>query len=162
KGSLTGAKASQLALVEKALPGVVPEAFTLPFHAYARFLEVNGFDKRIAAMLAAPEFKADPERRKRDLEALRAAMEAGTVPPDGLGPLLARIKERLPPGLVRLRSSTNAEDLPGFNGAGLYRSARVDPAKVDEVEKGLKQVWASVWLWGAFEERNYYRIGHDT
>ena len=160
--SLTGAKAAQLAMVARELPqGVVPGAFSLPFHAYARFLEVNGFGPRIDAMLASREFQEDPDRRRRDLEALRDAMEAGSVPADVLGPLMARIKAVMPAGALRFRSSTNAEDLPGFNGAGLYRSARVaDPSSEDEVRRALRRVWASVWLWPAFEERQFYRIDH--
>lgn len=159
---VVGAKAAQLAQVSRVLPtGVVPKAFGLPFHAYARFLEVNGFGPRIAAMLASPAFRADPDQRRRDLDALRAAMENGEVPSDVLGPLMARIRAMLPPGPLRFRSSTNAEDLPGFNGAGLYRSVRVkDPTNEDEVRRALKQVWSSVWLWGAFEEREFYRIDH--
>ena len=160
--SLVGAKASQLARVARVLPeSAIPEAFGLPFHAYARFLEANGLGPKIAAMLADPVFHSDPEKRRRDLDALRAAMEAGVVPDDVLLPLMARIKATLPAGALRFRSSTNAEDLAGFNGAGLYRSAKVkDPTDPEQVRKGLREVWASVWLWGAFEEREFYRIDH--
>ena len=160
--SLVGAKASQLARVSRVLPdGAVPRAFGLPFHAYARFLEVNGFGPRITAMLANRVFHDDPEQRRKELDALRAAMEAGVVPEDVIVPLMARIKATMPPGALRFRSSTNAEDLAGFNGAGLYRSARVkDPTDVEEVRRALRDVWASVWLWGAFEERELYRIDH--
>jgi phosphoenolpyruvate synthase/pyruvate phosphate dikinase len=62
--------------------------------------------------------------------------------------------------MVRLRSSTNAEDLAGFSGAGLYRSARVDPSSRADVERGLREVWASVWSWDAFAEREWYGIDH--
>jgi hypothetical protein len=160
--SLVGAKASQLAKVSRVLPeSAIPRAFGLPFHAYARFLEANGFGPKIAAMLADPAFHSDPDKRRKDLDALRAAMEAGVVPDDVLLPLMARIKATLPAGALRFRSSTNAEDLAGFNGAGLYRSAKVkDPADPEQVRKGLRDVWASVWLWGAFEEREFYRIDH--
>jgi rifampicin phosphotransferase len=160
--SLVGAKASQLAKVARVLPeSAIPKAFGLPFHAYARFLEANGLGPKIAAMLADPVFHSDPEKRRKDLDALRATMEAGVVPDDVLLPLLTRIKAKLPPGALRFRSSTNAEDLAGFNGAGLYRSARVkDPSDPEQVRKALRDVWASVWLWGAFEEREFYRIDH--
>jgi len=30
------------------------------------------------------------------------------------------------------------------------------------VARGLREVWASTWLWPAFEEREYYRIDHGT
>jgi hypothetical protein len=161
--SLFGAKAAQLARVTQLSPKIeVPKGFGLPFHAYVRFLVANGLDARIEAMLADPEFQRSPEKRQRELAALREAMERAPVPPDVLQPLLQRIREVLPPGKVRLRSSTNAEDLPGFNGAGLYRSKRVDPADAEDVARGLREVWASVWLWGAFEERWYYRIDPRT
>ncbi|WP_224248446.1 PEP/pyruvate-binding domain-containing protein [Hyalangium gracile] len=161
--SLFGAKAAQLARVAQLSPSIeVPKGFGLPFHAYARFLRVNGLDARIEAMLADPEFQRSPDKRQRDLQALREAMERAPVPPDILQPLLARIRAVLPPGKVRLRSSTNAEDLPGFNGAGLYRSRRVDPTNAEQVAQGLREVWSSVWLWSAFEERWYYRIEPRT
>ncbi|MEP7121505.1 MAG: PEP/pyruvate-binding domain-containing protein [Byssovorax sp.] len=160
--SLVGAKASQLAMVSRVLPeSSIPKALGLPFHAYARFLEANNLGPRIAAMLADPAFHADPDQRRKDLDALRATMEAGVVPDDILLPLMTRIKATLPAGALRFRSSTNAEDLAGFNGAGLYRSAKVkDPTDPEQVRKGLREVWASVWLWGAFEEREFYRIDH--
>jgi phosphoenolpyruvate synthase/pyruvate phosphate dikinase len=85
-------------------------------------------------------------------------MEHGAVPDDILAPLMKRVREVMPPGKIRFRSSTNAEDLPGFNGAGLYRSTRVDPNDPADVLRGLHTVWSSVWLLGAFEERDYYRI----
>lgn len=159
-----GAKAAQLGLVTQLARGRfrVPKGFGLPMSAYARFLRENGFDKRIDAMLADPAFAKDPAARKRALDDLRTAMEGAPVPASLVDALSRRIAEVLPPGKVRLRSSTNAEDLPGFNGAGLYRSTRVDPTDRADVERGLKKVWSSVWLLGAEEERRYYRIDSGT
>jgi pyruvate, water dikinase len=80
---------------------------------------------------------------------------------------------------IRLRSSTNSEDLQGFNGAGLYNSAGVslyekgsdggfDPSSSKSFEKiwggrkGLNRriaaVYASVWNDRAFSEREWFRI----
>lgn len=159
-----GAKAAQLGLVTRLAQGHyrVPKGFALPMNAYARFLARHGFDKQITNMLADKAFQSDSEVRDRKLAELRDAMEKADVPDDILSPLMARMRERLPPGKVRLRSSTNAEDLPGFNGAGLYRSTRVDPTSRDDVARGLKKVWSSVWLLGAHEERSYYRIDSST
>lgn len=55
------------------------------------------------------------------------------------------------------RSSTNCEDLPGFNGAGLYKSV---PAGVSagEVADALRKVWASVWSERARAERKMFGI----
>lgn len=159
-----GAKTAQLGLVTQTANGRfrVPKGFALPMSAYARFLRDNGFDKRIVAMLADPKFQESADERKRVLEGLRNDMMGGKIDNTALDALIARMRAVLPKGKVRLRSSTNAEDLPGFNGAGLYRSTRVDPNNREDVIRGLREVWSSVWLWGAFEERQYYRIDSKT
>jgi pyruvate,water dikinase len=49
---------------------------------------------------------------------------------------------------VIFRSSTNAEDLEGFNGAGLYESVPLigeEATNTEKVAHALKTVWASVW-----------------
>jgi hypothetical protein len=161
--ALFGAKTAQLAFVAGMSPKIeTPRAFGLPMYAYVRFLRENGLDRRIVQMLSDPAFRGDPDVRRRALDELRAAMLAAPVPAELVARLRARMKEVLPRGRVRLRSSTNAEDLPGFNGAGLYRSTRVDPDREDDVIRGLREVWASVWLWAAFEEREFYRIDERT
>ncbi len=56
-----------------------------------------------------------------------------------------------------IRSSTNAEDLPGFNGAGLYDTMPNVRGRA-ALEAAVKQVWASVWNLRAFDERAFYGI----
>jgi hypothetical protein len=59
----------------------------------------------------------------------------------------------------RFRSSTNAEDAKGFSGAGLYQSKTVDlNDSTKTIEKGIKGVWASLWLYEAFMERRFFNI----
>ena len=75
---------------------------------------------------------------------------------------LAKLQTTVPDGQgIRCRSSTNNEDLPGFSGAGLYDSFT---HKSDEghLAKTIKQVFASLWNFRAFEERAFYRIDHFT
>ena len=60
---------------------------------------------------------------------------------------------------IRARSSTNNEDLPDFNGAGLYDSKTQRPDE-GHLSKSIKQVYASVWNLRAFLEREFYRIDH--
>ena len=53
---------------------------------------------------------------------------------------------------VFVRSSSNAEDLPNFSGAGLYSS--VPNVKEDEkLIEAVKKVWASLWKFEAYEAR---------
>ena len=57
---------------------------------------------------------------------------------------------------IILRSSTNCEDLDGFNGAGLYTSVVV--SEQSELGEGLAKVWASVWSPRAVAERREYSM----
>ena len=60
---------------------------------------------------------------------------------------------------LRCRSSTNNEDLPGFSGAGLYDSF-THHSDEGHLSKSIKQVFASLWNYRAFEARDFYRIDH--
>lgn len=156
-----GTKAAQVATLG-ALPGIeTPGGFALPFSAYAGHLRSAGLDTEIEAMLGDPRFRDDAALRGTRLAQLRAAIVAHPVESG----LLAALQPRLPATMHGqrwiLRSSTNAEDLPGFNGAGLYESIAL-PAEpnLEQIADTLRQVWASVWLQRAFEEREWYRIDH--
>src|SRR5438046_9606840 len=60
---------------------------------------------------------------------------------------------------VFARSSTNSEDLPNFNGAGLYST--VPNVRSDEqLVEAIKTVWASVWNFEAYEARERAGIDH--
>jgi len=70
---------------------------------------------------------------------------------------------------LRFRSSSTAEDIQGFNGAGLYDSntgyldpsLQTDPKLKDrDVAWALKKTWASYWGFEAFEERRVAGIDH--
>lgn len=75
---------------------------------------------------------------------------------------LAEVQASFPAGTpIRCRSSTNNEDLPGFSGAGLYDSFTHNPDE-GHLAKSIKQVYASLWNFRAFEERDFYRIDHKA
>ena len=70
---------------------------------------------------------------------------------------------------LRLRSSSNVEDLEGFNGAGLYASStgflypRAQASSRDQqrdISRALRDTWSSYWSVEAFEERSYEGIDH--
>jgi hypothetical protein len=156
-----GAKASNLGEAAR-LPGVeVPSGFVVPMHFFAQHLEANGIRADVDAMLADPAFQADAGVRAERLAALRARIVAAPVDAALVRSVRSQIAALHAPGRLRFRSSTNAEDLPGFNGAGLYSSitAPHDPTDAD-VASALTGVWASVYNLGAHEEREWYRIDH--
>lgn len=73
---------------------------------------------------------------------------------------LGELQGAFPDGTsIRCRSSTNNEDLPGFSGAGLYDSFTHHPDE-GHLSKTIKQVFASLWNYRAFDEREFYRIDH--
>ena len=77
-------------------------------------------------------------------------------------PALARRFAALAPEQgLRFRSSSSVEDLPGFNGAGLYRSVTglLRGGKRGPAE-ALLRVFASYWGYEAFEERVHAGIWH--
>ena len=73
---------------------------------------------------------------------------------------LRALQESFPEGTsIRCRSSTNNEDLPGFSGAGLYDSRTQHPDE-GHIAKCIKQVYASLWNFRAFAEREFHRVDH--
>ncbi|MCA9650874.1 MAG: hypothetical protein KC501_13245 [Myxococcales bacterium] len=155
-----GAKAANLAELRRALPpSVVPDGFAVPFALYDRFMQQTGLYERARQTLAEPGFASDPEQREDALEKLRKAVRKAEVPAE-IADALDAMHRALPPGTnPRCRSSTNNEDLEGFNGAGLYDSYTHRPDE-GHIAETIKQVWASLWSFRAFEEREFYRIDH--
>lgn len=147
-----------LALIE-GLP--VPEGFVVPVYWYDRFMKVHGFWDLVDEMLADPDFQGDVNVRNTRLAELRALMEEAEVEPEFMAALTAELEEDHPGERMRFRSSTNAEDVAGFNGAGLYTSITGELGNdKDSVEDAVRGVWASVWNFRAYEEREYFGIIH--
>lgn len=119
--------------------------------------------QQIQAIMAAQDFIDDPQVRAERLDDFRQDVRKAEVP-ETMANTLETIRLFWDPDgvfthSIRLRSSTNNEDLEGFNGAGLYES---NTHKIDEgmLAESVKKVWASLWTARAFEERRFYRIDH--
>lgn len=139
----------------------MPKGFAIPLYYYRQFMEANGFDARVTAMLADEAFQNDPATRDAQLAALRADIQAAPLDPAFVQLVKDKLAAEYPGTRMRFRSSTNAEDLDGFTGAGLYTSLSGDPDDPDDtVEDAIRGVWASVWFFKAFEERSYRGIDH--
>ena len=114
-------------------------------------------------MLANTDFQNDLEEQETQLKALRKDIEDADTP-DWILTALADMNTKFPQSTTnrKYRSSTNNEDLPGFNGAGLYdsKSQKPDEDEEDGLDKSLKEVYASLWNFRAFTERDFHRIDH--
>ena len=142
--------------------GTVPAGFAIPFYFYDEFMKAHDFYTRIETMLANEDFQTDFEVQDDRLDDLRDDIKDAETPQWIIDALTA-MHATYPEGQsLRYRSSTNNEDLPGFNGAGLYDSKTQDPDETEEdgIAKSLKQVFASLWTFRAFTEREFHRIDH--
>jgi pyruvate,water dikinase len=158
-----GGKASNYAALAHVDGIRVPPAFAVPIYYYRQFMRENGFDQQVAALLADPTFMSDPATRDQKLDELRDAMEVGAVNPEFEALLIGKLESDFPGVRMRFRSSTNAEDLDGFTGAGLYTSRSGEIADpTSPVLDAVRPVWASVWSFRAFEERTYRSIDHTA
>jgi hypothetical protein len=156
-----GAKSANLGeLIHARLPGVtVPAGFTIPFFYYDQFLKENKLDNAIGEMLNDQKFVHDPTYRRAYLTRMREQFQQGIVNAQLRFDVLRRLHAEFPGRGVFARSSTNSEDLPNFNGAGLYTS--VPNARTDaQLMEAIKTVWASVWNFEAYEARERAGVPH--
>lgn len=122
-----GTKAANLGELSRILPEQNRvHGFAIPFRAYADFMQQRGLDAEVAALLADPRMFTDAATKRSRLSELRGRIRAAEHLPEFKAALEAAIRQAYgDAGLVtrlRFRSSTNAEDLPGLSGAGLYDS----------------------------------------
>ena len=186
-----GVKAANVAeLTKLSLPaGTTPVGYAVPFYFYDEFMKQATLGKEtvlgkkkapadekitlpaettlaevVSAMLAHSHFQTDADIQEEMLDDLRKAIKNATSPA-WIIQALNDLHGNYPDGQsLRYRSSTNNEDLPSFNGAGLYSSKTQDPDETTEdgIDKSIKAVWASLWNYRAFLERDFHRVDHTT
>jgi hypothetical protein len=167
-----GAKAAQLAELGKvdlcaprAGPGtrIPTNAFAIPFAYSLEHFEKSGAKARLAELRQSAAFQADPAVREQGLALVQSDILTAAVDPELLAAVHERLAANWPKQRVRFRSSSNTEDLPQFNGAGLYTSDGIAAdAANDELATAIRTVWASLWRLRAYDEREYYNIEQDA
>lgn len=156
-----GAKAAQLGEASRLKGLRTPGGFVIPVAHYLAQVRASGALDGMAARTADTAFATDSKFRAQWLEQVRTAIENHPADPQLVAQVAARIRAAAPGSRWILRSSTNAEDLAGFTGAGLYRSIRLKAGASDaDIAAALRGVWASVWQQGAFEERSWHGVDH--
>ena len=156
-----GAKSANLGeLMRARLPGLtVPAGFAIPFRYYQDFIRLNKLEERIASAVEEERFVHDPKYRKSRLGEIRLWIQSGKHDDAFKEKLLAKVHRDFAGMSLFARSSTNAEDLPNFSGAGLYTT--VPNVRTDEqLLEAIKTVWASVWNYEAYEARESFGMNH--
>lgn len=156
-----GGKSANLGEVMNArLPGItVPAGFGIPFYYYDRFIKENNLEEPIYEMMNDQRFVHDPPYRRERLSAMRERIQQGKVSDELRAEVLRRLKTEYAGKGVFVRSSSNSEDLPNFNGAGIYSSVP-NVREPEKVLEAIKTVWASLWNFEAYEARERAGIEH--
>jgi hypothetical protein len=138
---------------------LVPPGFTIPFHFYREFIQANGLEERIASAVEEDRFVHDPVYRKQKLAEVRDWIKSGRHQESFVDAVLTKAHREFGARGLFVRSSTNAEDLPSFSGAGLYTT--VPNVRTDQqLLEAIKTVWASVWNYEAYEARESFGMNH--
>lgn len=208
QGKKFGTKASNLGFLQHpkvlgrlATPGtmsaklgydLVPFGFGIPLSFYNNMVDYApnaALRAKIAALVQ--QEKAGTLSSAARLEMVKAVQTlffAAKFPPGDLVKIKAKLAETLP-GVekIKVRSSANAEDIDGFDGAGLHDSYSAKASAVDSSDQvctrdvstdeggegdvkmnprtlacAIKGVYASLWNKRAIEERSFARIDHAS
>jgi hypothetical protein len=149
-----GAKSANLGeMLNQNIPNIiVPDGFSVPFYWYDKFMTDNGLDKIVEENEYDNDFIHNPRIRKARLEALRQKIQNGKFDESLKAEIIQKWKTQLGRKPVFVRSSSNAEDLPNFSGAGLY-SSMANVTEEAKLIEGVKKVWSSLWNFNAYEAR---------
>ncbi|MGI8787661.1 MAG: PEP/pyruvate-binding domain-containing protein [Pyrinomonadaceae bacterium] len=156
-----GSKSANLGeMIHAGIPNV-PDGFTVPFYWYKKFMTDNGFDKIIDNLMDDNDFVHNPRVRRQKLEEFRAQLQNGKFDEKLKAEIIEKWKTELGSQGVFVRSSSNAEDLPNFSGAGLYKSVP-NVKEEDKIIEAVKTVWASLWNFEAYESRVRNYVNQDS
>lgn len=161
--SLVGGKAAHFGALNTAIKKLklnvrVPEAaFAIPFAFYEEHIKAAGVDRLIKALPLTINENND-EILREQLDYIQYKIKRTPIS----NKLLTLLRDKVSASqydTIRFRSSTNTEDIDGFNGAGLYasKSGILNHSK-KSFEKAIKKVWSSTWSYKAFMERFYFGI----
>src|SRR5207302_2515955 len=146
-----GAKSANLGeIIHAHLAGfAVPSGFTIPFFYYDQFLKENKLDDAIYQMLNDQKFVHDPAYRRAYLTKMRERIQQGTMNAQLRAEVLRRLHAEFPGKGVLARSPTNRDDLPNFNGAGVY-STMPNVRGAEQLREAIKLLWAALWNLAAY------------
>ena len=138
-------------------------AFAIPMYYYLEHLKENGIDVLIEEKLKELKDLTDENSKIQKLKEIQDAIQNAPINKEFLISVENKITSLGNYKKMKFRSSTNAEDLEEFNGAGLYDSYSGELGNEKKsIEKAIKKVWASLWNYRAYEEREYFNIDEKT
>ena len=160
-----GSKAQNLAYLKaiaKDNSFKTPEnAYAIPFYFYVNHTQKKSITSLITKLINHPH-KDSIKWINNQLKKIRDAIKSEPINPVLIQKLNQKLGNQTECKNFRFRSSTNAEDIDGFNGAGLYESKTgIVNDSTKTFEKAIKQVWASVWNEASYWEREIFGINQS-
>jgi len=161
-----GGKASNMGELNKVkvknIPITLPQpSFAIPIYYYQEHILSHHIDTLINTLLSNTN-QYDEKTTKKKLKTIRNAINNAPIDTWLLQAIENKISQYGHIKNWRFRSSTNAEDIDGFNGAGLYDSKTgIVSDSIKTIEKAIKKVWSSLWTDRAFAERSFFHIDHN-
>jgi len=137
----------------------VPGGFVVTAAAYRSFVTTNRIQEKIVS-LAKPAV----EDGRVSFEAASHAIQALFAEHDPSSELAAEIRQAYGPlddAPVAVRSSANAEDLPGLSFAG-QQETYLNVKGADEVVRAVRNCWASLWTPQAISYRHQNGIDQGS
>lgn len=142
----------------------IPEgAFAIPFRYYLQHIGATVVNNELVVLQQLERNNAPKAAIDTQLKNIRTAIKKQPIDPELLRLVEQQIKANGQWTAYRFRSSSNAEDAPGFSGAGLYESKTGklnDPEK--PIDAAIKKVWASAYSDAAYHERRACNIVEHT
>jgi len=173
-GRIVGPKAAKLGELHRAFPDMVAPGIAIPFGLFRKVVldRPYGNSSKTVFETMASEFRrieAMPHgaAQEAEYEKLRAAIYQRIVTTDPGPEFRAALSRNMQQAFgtvdgvgVFIRSDTNVEDLPGFTGAGLNLTLP-NVVGLENIIKGLQEVWASPYTQRAFAWRNAHMDGPE-
>jgi phosphoenolpyruvate synthase/pyruvate phosphate dikinase len=165
--NLVGGKAANFSVLKKLSKKYnfkVPESsFAIPFYYYETHIKKSGADTLIKSLIDKYSTNSEPVDLSKELKNIQKKIKNTALNTPLIIDVENKIKSLADYRRMRFRSSTNAEDILGFSGAGLNDSKTgIVGDSIKTIEKAIKKVWASLWLERAFLERNYFNIDQNS
>ncbi|OQW47978.1 MAG: hypothetical protein A4S09_14365 [Proteobacteria bacterium SG_bin7] len=157
RGIVAGGKAVGQGELARVFSTRVPKAIVLPFGVYFTHASESGIYQKIQNTFGDVSLRGNDQdtvrRRKERLEEIRKDIMGMEVRPEVVRFMLQILNDvEFDHRGVFVRSDTNAEDLPGFVGAGLNDTIP-NVKGVGNILKAIKEVWASPFTEKAFTWR---------
>lgn len=136
-------------------------AFAIPFYYYHQHMVKSSAQEMLDSLLLDLSRKKNVNLTNR-LKSIRKVIKKQALDSNLTNNVEQKILNSMGKVKMRFRSSTNAEDIDGFNGAGLYKSKSGIPnSSKKPIDVAIKKVWASLWLERAFQERSIFKIDQE-